>query len=384
MKRILLGSVVTIGAVFVVSLLLVGQTQTLPAPAVDRVGFPADYQNTFKVLYTFDNYQNRQIRKVWGNPAAASVPPGQAFNFPYGSVILFESYTIRLDSSLEPVLDEQGRFIPVTLTTLFVMRKERGFGEDYRELRNGEWEYMAYRPDGSVSTPANATGACALCHLTGGALNLSSASKSIGASWDYVFRPDLYFSSGSGAVPKGVMQHYVFVPTSIRAKPGEVVTVCNDDQLLHRVVADDGSFDTGLMHPGASFTVKAGEAGTTIGFRCTLHNRMRGEIIVDPLPTAAGVAFSPASVRAGASYSATFTGTNINNQTYFDVRYRAAGGTTDQEVLNWQRGATGNHPVAANTAVGTWMITGIRPHQDAADHTGNYTAVSASLTVTAQ
>jgi plastocyanin len=50
-------------------------------------------------------------------------------------------------------------------------------------------------------------------------------------------------------VPKGLMQHYVFVPTSIRAKPGEIVSDYNDDQLLHRIVADDGSFDT-LDAPG--------------------------------------------------------------------------------------------------------------------------------------
>ena len=130
-----------------------GHTQSLPAPTVDRVGFPAGYKDTNKLLYVFDNYQNRQIRRVYGNDVAASVTPGEVFNFPYGAIILFESYTVKQDSSGDPVLDENGRFIPVDLTTIFVMRKERGFGADYKELRNGEWEYVAYRPDGSVSTP---------------------------------------------------------------------------------------------------------------------------------------------------------------------------------------------------------------------------------------
>jgi plastocyanin len=252
-------------------------TQTLPAPVVDRVGFPTGYRDTFKPLYVFDNYQNRQIRAVWGNSIAASVTPGEVFNFPYGSIILFESYSVREDASGEPVLDNNGRFIPNVLTTLFVMRKERGFGVDYRELRNGEWEYVAYRPDGSYATQPSGTGTCAQCHRFGGAFT----STNIGAQWDYVFRPDLYFGKGSGAVPKGVLQHYVFVPSTIHAQPGEVVTVYNSDQLLHRIVADDGSFDTGLMVPGSSFAIKAGNPGTVISYHCTIHSRVKGQIVVD-------------------------------------------------------------------------------------------------------
>ena len=37
--------------------------------------FRGGYQDTFKLLYVFDNYQNRQIRKVYGNDVAASVTP---------------------------------------------------------------------------------------------------------------------------------------------------------------------------------------------------------------------------------------------------------------------------------------------------------------------
>src|SRR5262249_25413455 len=132
----------------------VGHTQSeLPAPTEDHVGFPTDYRDTYQLFYVFDNYQNRQIRAVYANPTAASVQPGHAFNFPYGSILLFESYTVQQDDKGEPLLDENGRFIPNELTTLFVMRKEKGFGEDYQFLRNGEWEYVAYRPNGTYATP---------------------------------------------------------------------------------------------------------------------------------------------------------------------------------------------------------------------------------------
>lgn len=273
--------------VLAASLFFVGHTQTLPAPTADRVGFPTGYRDTYKLFYVFDNYQNRQIRAVYGNAIAASVTPGQAFNFPYGSILLFESYTVQEDSAGEPLLDRNGRFIPNVFNTIFVMRKERGFGADYKELRNGEWEYVAYRPDGTYATQPSGTGSCALCHLTGGALTLSAQSKSIGAQWDYVFRPDLYFGSGSGAVPNGVLQHYVFVPSTIHARPGETVTIYNSDQLLHRIVADDGSFDTGVMVPGSSFTVKAGTSGSAISYHCVLHTRVKGQVIAD-LPAERG------------------------------------------------------------------------------------------------
>jgi len=282
MNRILMATIASSILIFITgSLLFVGHAQSLPAPTVDNVHFPSGYRATYTLLYTFDNYQNRQIRAVYGNPTAASVSPGQVFNFPYGSIILFESYSVQEDAAGEPLLDSKGRFIPNALTTIFVMRKERGFGTDYKELRNGEWEYVAYRPDGSYATQPSGTGGCALCHLTGAALNLSPESKPIGAQWDYVFRPDLYFGSGSGAVPDGVLQNYVFVPSTIHARPGQMITVYNSDQLLHHIVADNGTFDTGVMVPGSSFTVKAGDTGTVISYHCVLHSRVKGLIVAD-------------------------------------------------------------------------------------------------------
>jgi plastocyanin len=280
------------------ALVFTARTQSLPplpAPVVDRIGFPTDYQNTFLKLYTFDNYQNRQIRVIWANPVAASVTPDTVNNFPYGSIIVMETYGVVEDASGEPVLDANGRYMPApgAVPTVFVMRKEQGFGVDYGLIRNGEWEYVAYRPDGSYSTPPSGTGSCAACHLTGasgtspapGGVPISANSLNIGAQWDFVFRPELFatprFGGGSGAVPAGVLQHYVFVPSTIHAQPGQVVTVYNSDQVLHHIVADDNSFDTGVMNPGASFTVTTGKPGTVVSYHCTLHSRVKGKIVVD-------------------------------------------------------------------------------------------------------
>src|SRR5262249_46184425 len=130
----LLGSLAT-------TVLLVGQAPALPGTSVDRIGFPKSYQTTFKKLYTLDNNQNRQIRVIWANDVAQQVVPTQPWNFPYGSILLFESWNPQLNDAGDPVLDENGRFIPTTLTTIFAMKKERGFGAEYGPIQNGEWEY---------------------------------------------------------------------------------------------------------------------------------------------------------------------------------------------------------------------------------------------------
>src|SRR5262252_8282650 len=91
------------------------RTQTLPplpAPTVDRVGFPTDYQTIFTKVYTFDNYQNRQIRVVYANALAPRATPNTSHRFPYGSIVVMETYGVMEDASGEPILDSKGRFIP--------------------------------------------------------------------------------------------------------------------------------------------------------------------------------------------------------------------------------------------------------------------------------
>ena len=61
MARIFVGTAASAMFVIGVTFVSVGHSQTLPAPTVDNVRFPAGYRATYTLLYTFDNYQNRQI-----------------------------------------------------------------------------------------------------------------------------------------------------------------------------------------------------------------------------------------------------------------------------------------------------------------------------------
>jgi hypothetical protein len=87
------------------------------------------------------------------------------------------------------------------------------------------------------------------------------------------------------------------------------------------------------------------------------------------------------TLNSGSSFFATFSGSNFPSQTYFDVRFQAPGSSVYIEALNWQTGPSASHNVRFGTTTGTWTISGVRAHQDPTDHSGNYVAVSGSITV---
>jgi plastocyanin len=278
MKRVLL----VVCALFVsaTGILLVGQAPALPGTSADRIGFPTNYQTNFKQMYAIDNNQNQQIRVIWANDMAQTVDPAQPWNFPYGSELLFEDYPTVPDANGNPTLDENGRFVRGPLRTVFAMKKDHGFGAEYGPVRNGEWEYVSYKPDGTFATAPDASGACALCHMNASSAPLANNLPHINAKNDYVFRVDALFSGASGATPDGVMLNYIFVPKTIHATAGVPLTIYNDDDVVHTIVADDGSWASTFIGKGSSYTVKFDQAGE-VPIHCSLHNRMRAKIIVD-------------------------------------------------------------------------------------------------------
>ena len=96
--------------------------------------------------------------------------------------------------------------------------------------------------------------------------------------------------------------------------------------------------------------------------------------------TVTSITFDVAVVRIGASFTATIAGSNLGGM-YFDVQVRPPGSAADIVVLNWQTGTTESHSVQAGIDIGTWIVTGVRAHQDPEDHTGGFVPVSATITV---
>lgn len=258
-------------AFVVVALTPLAVPQSPPAPTMDRVGFPTGYES-WPVFYVYDRPDNRQVRTIYANPVAAGVRDGNQANFPYGSILVMQTWNCLRDPAGACILDDAGRFQkdPAAVPTLFVMRKEPGFGEAYQQNRTGEWEYTAYRPDGTYQTTPQNSFSCAICH--------SDAKK----AHDWTFRSDLAVHQSSGAVPQMVIKSYQFLPSTVRVKAGSVVTVVNDDGPAHTITDDTpGGYDSGRVKVGSSITLKFNAPGE-FQFHCTIHPSMRGRVIVEP------------------------------------------------------------------------------------------------------
>jgi plastocyanin len=249
---------------------MVAGSQAQPSPVVDRVGFPENYQTTYVPLFTFDRPDARQVRVIYGNAAAASVREGQPF--PNDSVFVMETYSARADAQNNLLSDANGRFVRNALLGIFVMRKYRGYGVEYEHNRTGDWEYVAYRSDGSHLTPPRDSWTCANCHLM----------ATEGSDW--VFRRNMIAerTTNTGAIPSGVLQQYSFVPAAIRVRAGSFVTWVNDDEFDHRIAIGTTPITDGpTMPPGASYRVRFNSAGEFV-VACRIHPTMRAVVTVDP------------------------------------------------------------------------------------------------------
>jgi plastocyanin len=80
-----------------------------------------------------------------------------------------------------------------------------------------------------------------------------------------------------------------FAPSQIDVLPGETVTWMNMSERNHTVTADDGSFDSGVLVDGDSYSRRFTAPGA-YPYHCAIHPFMTGEVevrrvILDPLPT---------------------------------------------------------------------------------------------------
>jgi plastocyanin len=68
-------------------------------------------------------------------------------------------------------------------------------------------------------------------------------------------------------------------PNPVEVKVGETVTWINDDSGRHTATSTDGTFDSGIMGKGQSFSYTFDKAGEYSYF-CTLHPNMVGTVVV--------------------------------------------------------------------------------------------------------
>ncbi len=91
---------------------------------------------------------------------------------------------------------------------------------------------------------------------------------------------------GEGAVSEAAanatpaeMRTMTFEPKRIEIAPGTTVRWTNNDQLVHTITADDGSWDSGPIEPGKSWSHTFTRPGE-VAFHCTPHPFMKGVVLV--------------------------------------------------------------------------------------------------------
>jgi plastocyanin len=84
--------------------------------------------------------------------------------------------------------------------------------------------------------------------------------------------------SGNGSVVAVSIRQMAF-PARIETNAGAMIEWTNNDMVPHTVTADDGSWDSGTIAPGATWRRRFEQAGD-YAYHCTPHPYMKGAVIV--------------------------------------------------------------------------------------------------------
>jgi plastocyanin len=90
-------------------------------------------------------------------------------------------------------------------------------------------------------------------------------------------------AGAQGMTTQVSIQDFFFSPANVSVPAGTTVTWVNEGSVPHTVTSDDGQFDSGVLMPGDSYTVKFNGQGT-ITYHCAIHPSMRGSVTVGTPP----------------------------------------------------------------------------------------------------
>ena len=133
----------------------------------ERIALPEEYRASFVHVKTLDKRDQDPdvVRQIFLDPKAALVAqPGAPL--PEGTRLVMVDQFAAVDANGTTIIDRDGRMVPTgKLKKIFVSEKQTGFGDEYSEdLRNGDWEYSVFMPDGSRWPDVNFD-KCRECHL---------------------------------------------------------------------------------------------------------------------------------------------------------------------------------------------------------------------------
>jgi len=129
----------------------------------NKIAFPADYASTFTNYVSNDRVLNPdQTIRLFANDIAMQ-GPGADGKLPYGSIIVAEVYKAKKDAEGNVITSSLNRRIRDKFALIAVMKREKGFGDNFPdELKNDDWDFATFKPDGSVADKD--LNACRACH----------------------------------------------------------------------------------------------------------------------------------------------------------------------------------------------------------------------------
>lgn len=250
----------------------VGQQATV-APGPNKVAFPEHWAKG--VMYaTVDRPDTKQYREFYTTPdVLEAVRAGKPI--PDGAVITLAAYMAEVDAAGVPLKDANGRFIKGKLAAVNVQQKKRGFGDDIpASIRNGDWQYQSFAPDGKVNEKANLT-ACYQCHLPFAKDEFLTNMAKLKGSF-----PSQAVAALKSGPTEVAIAGFQFGPGTLKVSAGQKVTWTNADDTPHQVTLTgaDGRRSE-VMLKGQSATLQFDAAGN-IAYVCGLHPTMKGTIEV--------------------------------------------------------------------------------------------------------
>ncbi len=129
----------------------------------NKIQLPADYKTKFTNYVSNDRIQNEdQTVRLFANDIAMQGPDKDG-KLPYGSILVAEVYKAKKDKDGNVVTSVLNRRIRDKFALIGVMERKKGFGEGRPdELKTGDWDFAAFKPDGSVADKD--LNACRACH----------------------------------------------------------------------------------------------------------------------------------------------------------------------------------------------------------------------------
>ncbi len=154
-------------------------TPTAPsdgAPQDGELAFPFDYKSFPTFLHGIQ--KPNAVRDLYINQRGAETQKGAAFA--NGSILVMEIHNAKKNTDDTYVKGHDGNLVKDGLAKIFVMQKGERWGNNAPEgLKNGDWMYSAFKPNGDRLDIGYEK--CRSCHIP------------LGESKDYVHRYDEYF-----------------------------------------------------------------------------------------------------------------------------------------------------------------------------------------------